>query len=104
MTDKEREILVLRFGLNHQEPMTLDAIGKRWHCTREWIRQRESSAMRKLVFSKQADELLTLATYPEKAKEYLTQLQKRYGNPKNRNKSINKLRETEEENMPKPVM
>jgi len=48
ISEREAEVLRLRFGLDHGEPMTLEEIGKRLHLTRERIRQIESEALRKL--------------------------------------------------------
>jgi RNA polymerase primary sigma factor len=48
LTDHEREILILRFGLDDGEPQTLEAIGKRFGVTRERIRQIESRSLAKL--------------------------------------------------------
>lgn len=44
----EREILMLRFGLNDHEPETLDTIGKRFGVTRERIRQIEAKSLETL--------------------------------------------------------
>jgi len=44
----EREIIILRFGLDDGEPKTLESIGQRYGVTRERIRQIEASALRKL--------------------------------------------------------
>ncbi|MDY0189696.1 MAG: sigma-70 family RNA polymerase sigma factor [Desulfuromonas sp.] len=44
----EREILMLRFGLNDHEPETLDTIGKRYGVTRERIRQIEVKSLETL--------------------------------------------------------
>ena len=46
--EREREILRLRFGLDHGEPRTLEEVGQRFHLTRERIRQIEAKAMSKL--------------------------------------------------------
>lgn len=48
LSEHEREILVLRFGLNDGEPQTLEAIGKRFGVTRERIRQIEVRTLAKL--------------------------------------------------------
>ncbi|PLX87364.1 MAG: RNA polymerase subunit sigma [Desulfuromonas sp.] len=48
LTDNEREILVLRFGLDDREPQTLDTIGQRFGVTRERIRQIEAKSLAKL--------------------------------------------------------
>jgi len=42
LSDNEREILTLRFGLDDREPQTLDTIGRRFGVTRERIRQIEA--------------------------------------------------------------
>ena len=44
----EREILILRFGLNDEEPQTLEVIGKQFGVTRERIRQIEVRTIAKL--------------------------------------------------------
>jgi RNA polymerase primary sigma factor len=44
----ERTVLTLRFGLEDEAPMTLEAIGQRLGMTRERIRQIEGAALRKL--------------------------------------------------------
>ena len=46
--ENEREIIIMRFGLDDGEPKTLEAIGQRYGVTRERIRQIEASALRKL--------------------------------------------------------
>jgi RNA polymerase primary sigma factor len=43
---REAEILNLRFGLNGERPQTLEAVGRRFHVTRERIRQLEFTALR----------------------------------------------------------
>ena len=45
---KEREVVRLRFGLEDEEPRTLQEIGKRLHLSRERVRQIESRAKEKL--------------------------------------------------------
>jgi len=48
LTERERLILRLRFGLDRGDPQTLDEIGARFSLTRERIRQIEARAMSKL--------------------------------------------------------
>jgi RNA polymerase primary sigma factor len=48
LEDRERQILRLRFGLNHSREHTLEEVGKILHLTRERIRQIEQSALVKL--------------------------------------------------------
>ncbi len=58
---REKEVLILRFGLNGEEPLTLEDIGLHFKLTRERIRQIEDKALKKLrslVFSKEAEFLM----------------------------------------------
>lgn len=48
LSETEKSILTLRFGLDDTEPQTLDTIGKQFGVTRERIRQIESKAIEKL--------------------------------------------------------
>ena len=48
LSEVERKILMLRFGLDDQDPQTLDIIGKSFGVTRERIRQIETKALGKL--------------------------------------------------------
>jgi RNA polymerase primary sigma factor len=48
LNDNEREILVMRFGLDDREPETLDTIGQKFGVTRERIRQIEAKSLAKL--------------------------------------------------------
>jgi RNA polymerase primary sigma factor len=48
LTDRERKVLQLRFGLDDGRARTLEEVGKEFHVTRERIRQIEAKALRKL--------------------------------------------------------
>jgi RNA polymerase primary sigma factor len=48
LSDREKRIITLRFGLENERPMTLEEVGKEFHVTRERIRQIEAKALRKL--------------------------------------------------------
>ncbi len=48
LTDRERQILSLYFGIEGEEPLTLEEIGKRMHLTRERIRQIKEKAILRL--------------------------------------------------------
>lgn len=48
LSESEREILSLRFGLEDREPQTLDTIGRKFGVTRERIRQIEAKSLEKL--------------------------------------------------------
>ena len=47
-TDKDREVLRLRYGLKNERTMTLEEIGQIYNLTRERIRQIEAKALNKL--------------------------------------------------------
>ena len=48
LKEKEREVIILRFGLENEEPHTLEEVGQMFHVTRERVRQIEAKALRKL--------------------------------------------------------
>ncbi|ACL69990.1 RNA polymerase sigma factor RpoD [Halothermothrix orenii] len=48
LTDREKRVLELRFGLEDGRPRTLEEVGKEFGVTRERIRQIEAKALRKL--------------------------------------------------------
>lgn len=45
---KERDILELFFGLKHQQPLSLEEIGDKYHLTRERVRQIKDKALTRL--------------------------------------------------------
>jgi RNA polymerase primary sigma factor len=48
LTERERKVLLLRFGLEDGRARTLEEVGKEFNVTRERIRQIEAKALRKL--------------------------------------------------------
>lgn len=48
LTQREKEIIIMRFGLDGNNPMTLEEIGNIYHLTRERIRQIEAKGIRKM--------------------------------------------------------
>jgi RNA polymerase sigma factor (sigma-70 family) len=48
LTDRERTIIEMRYGLGNQEPATLDEVGRHFNVTRERIRQIEAKALAKM--------------------------------------------------------
>ena len=48
LKDRERQVIILRFGLEDGHPRTLEEVGKEFNVTRERIRQIEAKALRKL--------------------------------------------------------
>ena len=57
LTERERDILIDRFGLHDREPMTLEELGKKHNLTRERIRQIEAKAIYKLQMFKNRKKL-----------------------------------------------
>src|SRR5690348_7373939 len=49
LPDRERQVLVLRYGLVDEEPKTLEEIGRRLGLTRERVRQIELESLRRLA-------------------------------------------------------
>ena len=48
LKERERQVIILRFGLEDGHPRTLEEVGKAFNVTRERIRQIEAKALRKL--------------------------------------------------------
>ena len=48
LTEKEKEIIIMRYGLDNGRPQTLEEVGQKYGVTRERIRQIEAKALRKL--------------------------------------------------------
>ena len=57
LTDRERKVLELRFGLTDGTPRTLEEVGKEFDVTRERIRQIEAKALRKLKHPSRSQKL-----------------------------------------------
>jgi RNA polymerase primary sigma factor len=49
LTEREQQVIVLRYGLGGSEPMTLEEIGRRLDLTRERVRQVELHALNRLA-------------------------------------------------------
>jgi RNA polymerase primary sigma factor len=48
LNDRERQVIVMRYGLDNTEPRTLDEVGRHFSVTRERIRQIEAKAIAKM--------------------------------------------------------
>lgn len=48
LTEREKGVLALRFGMDDGTPRTLEEVGKHFGVTRERIRQIEGKALKKL--------------------------------------------------------
>lgn len=58
LTPKEREILIMRYGLDNEGSKTLEEIGEHYNLTRERIRQIQGRALKKLRANVQTTTLL----------------------------------------------
>src|SRR5215216_652418 len=57
LDERERTVLVLRYGLYGSEPTTLDEIGRRLGVSRERVRQLETGALKRLARLREAESL-----------------------------------------------
>jgi RNA polymerase nonessential primary-like sigma factor len=57
LEDRERDVVIMRFGLDGEQPRTLEQIGKRFGLSRERVRQIERETMAKLRDPQRADAL-----------------------------------------------
>ena len=58
---RERRVLELRYGLNGEQPQTLDEVGRQFEVTRERIRQIENQGLKKLRALADSDTLRDVA-------------------------------------------
>lgn len=63
LSNREEEILKMRFGINKNETYTLDEIGKHFSLTRERIRQIEKKALQKLGSTEKGTALKSFLEY-----------------------------------------
>ncbi len=57
LSEREKTVLKMRFGLDDGHPRTLEEVGREFHVTRERIRQIEAKALRKLKHPTRAKKL-----------------------------------------------
>jgi RNA polymerase primary sigma factor len=57
LDERDRTVLLLRYGLYGSEPKTLDEIGRRLGVSRERVRQLETSALKRLARLREAESL-----------------------------------------------
>ncbi len=71
LKDIEKKVLILRFGLNDEEELTLEEIGKIYGLTRERIRQIEAKALQKIRRSRYVKDFAVYMNKPNRAIEYI---------------------------------
>ena len=59
LTEREAEVIGLYFGINREEPLTLEQIGERFGLTRERVRQIKEKAIRRLRHTSRSRPLRT---------------------------------------------
>jgi len=57
LTERERDIITLFYGINNKNPFTLEEIGMRYELTRERVRQIKEKALRKLRYAAKSKNL-----------------------------------------------
>jgi RNA polymerase primary sigma factor len=57
LSEREQEILSLRYGLGGAEPMALESIGRQFGLTRERVRQIEAQALERLAMQREIEAL-----------------------------------------------
>ena len=67
LKDREKRVLILRYGLDYGEPRTLDEIGKIFGITRERIRQIEVSSLKKIRRCKNIESFTVYMDNPDEA-------------------------------------
>src|SRR5205814_10616862 len=65
LQERERQVLVLRYGLDDSEPKTLEEIGRRLGLTRERVRQIELESLRRLASLR---EMESVTAYPRRSR------------------------------------
>jgi RNA polymerase primary sigma factor len=76
LSDRERRVLELRYGLGGEHPLTLDEVARTFNVTRERIRQIENQSLKKLYNLSEAqnlrDDVETASGYPMRSLEHRT--------------------------------
>ena len=79
LTEKERNTLILRYGLNGEEPKTLEAVGEiLGNITRERVRQLEHKALKKIRTSEDIEAFAIYMDNPDAALKRLSAYRKEY--------------------------
>jgi RNA polymerase primary sigma factor len=57
LTAREKQVIIMRYGIGGTEPMTLEQVGEVFQLTRERIRQIEAKALRKMKHNPEIQKL-----------------------------------------------
>lgn len=96
---RELEVLMFRYGLNGNDPLTLEEIGRKYNLTRERVRQMESSALMRIRRSPYVKLFAEYTSNPAKSMENIKKMREAYiDNPRSFKKDII----SEEERKPVP--
>lgn len=86
---RELEVLILRYGLNGDDPLTLEEIGRKYNLTRERVRQMESSALMRIRRSPYVKLFAEYTSNPAKSMENIKKMREAYiDNPRSFKKDI----------------
>ncbi len=70
LSERERQVIRLRYGLDDGHPRTLEEVGRKFNVTRERIRQIEMKAIKKLKHPSRRKQFQGLLEFCEKRREY----------------------------------
>ncbi len=80
---REIDVLMLRYGFNDRNPMTLDELGKKYHLTHERVRQIEAGAIMKIRMSEHIKEFAAYTIHPEQSLQNIEEFREKYRESKN---------------------
>ena len=78
LKEKEKDILILKYGLNDNEPMTIKEISILYHLTYERVRQLEAQALMKIRKSRNIKSLAIFTQYPNQSLKNIDEYRKLY--------------------------
>ena len=81
--ERDKRVLILRFGLESGVPMTLNEVGKELNVTRERVRQIEARALKMIRYKKDTRGLLAYTDKPIESSNNINRFKKQYSeNPR----------------------
>lgn len=105
LKEREKEILMLRYGFHNKEPMSLEQIGQKYNLSRERVRQIEAKALMKIRKSNKIKTLSIYMSHPDESLENIEEFRRKYYNENNSCKTYlsnyGKIKEKEINNMAK---